>query len=622
VEQEFDFYSVALAKLLQTVPELGSSIVTFKDVTEDLKNESDIKVGVFVLRVGNEIFYVPVISKMDNVYPVDSIFFASKGKFFPITKKTTDMIITSSKLTQGKPSKIPAIVNQNPDVTKMINPPRTGKFVYASASRLGDFLESMPNYLKTFTLEKIAEEKSVYEKLHKLFSLQDIFAALTPKVQSLAAVTNASPISIVTGAATNLSAEQISSILNDGFHVSGTQPTRRIAISSQSYDDNKFTSVTEIDGNSDHEVMFSNGSSREAFIPKAMDVGVNGAAKRDSVALFANGDYAISDSFVTVGAKLDRTEVLESIFGNLPPVLPADVSVGDTFAVISGDAELLGVFNAHRVTITNLGIEIQASARGGIPYGSYTLLAYRNYGLRPQAQGKTIYMPYSSLVLKLKDSITGLLERSVNSAAKTREITEAGILGEQLDIGFDGIEYSVNGLPIGGEHAMMNKLAAEEGIDPSLAKTFIKQAAERGYTKIYLTKRAGDTSFKPAEIPKYGQEMNPAPKVGLNGSFMPNVTNALKLGDAQTAEVTIISELLQTPDMYELIEEYLPDIEECMDKLGRTLFLARVNISELAENNDADGVFAFLASLKAVYRMLGDNFLKLQEMLAIKPEKK
>jgi len=621
VEQEFDFYSVALAKLLQTVPELGNSIVTFKDVTEDLRDANDIKVGIFILRVGNEIFYVPVVSKMDNVYPVDSIFCASTNKFSPITKKTVDMILTSSKLSQGKPSKIPDTVNQNPDITKFVNPPRTGKFAYASASRLGDFLSSLPDYLKTFTMEKIAEEKSVYEDLHKLFTIQDIFAALVPAPKSMAAETNKSPISIVTGASTNLSAEQIADILDNGYHVSGTHTTNRMAISAQNYDDNKFTNITELDGHSDHELVFSSGSSRDAFIPKVMNVGVNGSENRDSVALFTNGDYATAKSFVSVGGKLDRTNVLDTLFNILPPVLPADVEVGDTFAIIGPDADLVGIFVANKVILNNFGVEIKVSARGGIPFGSYTLNAYRNYGQKPQAQGKDIYMPYSSLVIKLKDDVSFNLERSVNSAAKKCEITEAGMLGDQLDLGYDGIEFSVNGLPIGSEANLMHKLASDEGIDPELAKSFIKQAKERKHAKIYLTKKA-DTDFKPGEIPQYGQQLTPAPKVGLNGSFMPNVSNSLKLSDAQTTEATIISELLQTPDMYELIEEYLPDIEECVDKLGRVLFLSRVNISKLAENNDADGVFAFLASLKAVYRMLGDNLIKLQEMLAIKPEQK
>jgi hypothetical protein len=95
---------------------------------------------------------------------------------------------------------------------------------------------------------------------------------------------------------------------------------------------------------------------------------------------------------------------------------------------------------------------------------------------------------------------------------------------------------------------------------------------------------------------------------------MPNVQKSMELGDAQVAEATIISELLQVPNMFELIQEYLPDIEEAIDKLGRILFVSRVHIDQLSRNGDADSIFAFLANLKSVYRLLGDNMIKLQEM--------
>ncbi len=619
-EQQFDFYSVALAKFLQAVPELGNYIITFKDVSEDLKESEDIKVGVFILRVGQEVFYVPVVSKMDNVYPIDSIFFTSTSKFFPITKKTCEVIITSSKLSQGKPAKIPSTFSQNPDVSHMINPPRTGKFAYASSSRLGDFLASMPDYLKAFTMEKIAEEKSVYENLHKLFGIRDIFTALKPAPQGLAAVTNQVPVSVVTGASTNLTPEEITSILDKGYSVSGTPDSKRVALSAQLYEDGKFTEVTELDGNSDHELVFTSGVAREAFIPKQLNAGQSGSTTRNTVALFTNGDYAAADSFIVSGENLNRTDVLGTIFNNNPPILPRDVMVDDTFAIIDGDARLLGVFNAHKVVLSNLGVEIHCYARAGMS-GGYVIHAYRNYGQSPSVDRNDIYVPYSTLVLKLGQDVTWELERSINSAARKREISEAGILGDQLNLGFDGVEFTCNGKVVGSEANLMSKLAVDEGIEPELADTFIKQAKERRFAKIYLSKKAS-TDFRAGQIAEFGGNPPPVPKTGLNGSFMPSVQNSLKIGDAQATEVTIISELLQTPDMYELIEEYLPDIQECVDKLGRVLFLSRVHINQLAENNDADGVFAFLASLKAVYRMLGDNLLKLQEMLAIKPDQK
>ena len=40
-----EFSDIALAKLLQTVPELGSLILTFKDLTDEISDDTGIQVG-------------------------------------------------------------------------------------------------------------------------------------------------------------------------------------------------------------------------------------------------------------------------------------------------------------------------------------------------------------------------------------------------------------------------------------------------------------------------------------------------------------------------------------------------------------------------------------------------
>lgn len=620
MDQNQDFNDIALSKFLTTSPELGGLILSFKDVSEDLQEESNMKVGVFILKSGTEVFYVPVVSKLDNVYPIDSIFFASKQKFFPLTKKTVAVVVNSSQMTQGKSKKMPNSVSINPDVSQLINPPRTGKFVSASSSRLGDFMASMPDYLKEFTLEKISEEKSVYENLHKLFSIKDIFTALHSAPKNPAAVVGSfAPVSIITSESKDLTPVEIKAILENGYHVRGVPETNRIAVTLERKEDSSFTEVTNVDGNSDYEIVMSNSHSREAFIPKMMNIGqAIGASKHNSVAIFTNGDYAVSNTFVVKGEKLARKEVLGTIFEYNPPVLPRDIMVDDTFAIIDGNSELLGVFTARKVMISHLGVDIDATIHAGIGGGSVKLHAYRNYGMTPSLQDRSIFMPYSSLVVKLGENKSGDIERTANAASVKYTISQKELLGDHLNLCWDGVEFSVNGKALGQEKAAMQRLVVEEGIDPSLAINFVKQAKERKITTIYLSKQAS-TKFEAGQIAEFGEKPAPQPAKGLNGSFIPNVQKSLAISDAQATEATIISELLQTPNMFELITEYLPDIEECIDKLGRILFLSRVHISQLSENNDTDSVFSFLANLKSVYRMLGDNVLKLQELIALKP---
>jgi hypothetical protein len=238
----------------------------------------------------------------------------------------------------------------------------------------------------------------------------------------------------------------------------------------------------------------------------------------------------------------------------------------------------------------------------------------RNFAKNAEGIGSTLYVPYNCIVLKLGDNISYACEDHLNCAVTKREMAALQFLGAELNLGYDGVEYAINGKPIGAEPKVMEILVVKEGIDPTAASNFVKQAQATKLVKIYMTKKAESTDYSPSEIPQYGILPESNWDVSQNGAFMPNVQKSMELGDAQVAEATIISELLQVPNMFELIQEYLPDIEEAIDKLGRILFVSRVHIDQLSRNGDADSIFAFLANLKSVYRLLGDNMIKLQEM--------
>jgi hypothetical protein len=456
-----------------------------------------------------------------------------------------------------------------------------------------------------------------------MFSIKDLFAALKSRATKSHASTvgNLAPVQIITIKDEGLTPVEIKAILENGYHVRGVPEHNRIAVTIEDANDGKFTTISNVDGDSDYEVVMSNGSAKEAFIPKLLNVGQPIGSGHFTVAIFTSGDYAVSNSMVVKGAKLARKDVLNTVFEFNPPVLPRDVMVNETFTILNGNAEMLGVFVANKVMLNHLGVEISASCRAGLPYGNIKIHAYRNYGAEPQLNGRDLFINYSSLVLKLGEELTNDLERTTNAASVKHCMTQRELLGDTLKLSFDGVEFSANGEVLGQEKAAMQRLVVEESIDPTLAKSFIKQAKERKVTTIYLSKQAGQR-FEAGQIAEFGEKPQPQGRLGLNGSFIPSVQKSLALSDAQVTEATIISELLQAPNMFDLIQEYIPDIEECIDKLGRILFLSRVHINQLSENNDTDSVFGFLANLKSVYRMLGDNVVKLQELLALRPNEK
>jgi hypothetical protein len=606
-----EFSDLALAKLLQTSPELGSLILTFQDLSEEAPPESGMKVGTFVLRSGAELFFVPVIAKGDTLYPLDSLFLESTGKFMPLSKKVIEGIVNNGQIEPGKPVKIPKTVDTNPSLQSFINPPRTGKFVYASSSRMLDFMAAMPERVRGWVFEKIASEKTVYDNLDKMFGLKTLFDVLKPGPVGSASRAAQSPISVVTEANPRLTDDEIKAVINEGYAVIGEQPTFRTAVSVQPFArDGIARQVTSSDGEADYDISFSNGTAREAFLPRMHRLN----ASPNHLAVFSNSDYATSrEGFVAVGDPLDRKKVLDRTFQYNPPVLLKDTMNGDKIAIMTGDGSFLGPFTVDRVVQSGLGVDISIT-------GSYGKLdkvcGYRNFRGDAESMDGTLYVPFNSIVLRLNKDLSLDLERSVLSASRRRDLESLRLLGDEINLRFDGVEFFANGAAIGGVPQTMSMLVVKEGVDPALAKTFVKQAQETKSVKIYLTKQAFSSDANPAEIPQYGTtQPDPAEQVGPQGSFIPAVQKATEVGDSQTVEASILSQLLQVPDLHEQIEEYLPDIEEAVDRLGRILFLSRLNITTLAESLGPDAVFALLAQMKSVYRMLGENVTKLKQTI-------
>lgn len=602
-----EFSDIALAKLLQTAPDLGPLVLNFQDVTDELGEDAACRVGVFVMRSGAEVMYVPVVSRGEDVYPIDSIFVESTKRFLPLTRRVIDSIVASGQVEPGRPTKIPQTVSQNPSVYSLINPPRTGKYAYASASRLVEFLAQLPQHVKQATYEKIAAEKSVYDSLDKMFSLKAIFDVLRHQPESLASRTNEAPISVVTSPQAGMSQEAISNILNDGYHIVGTQPTRRVAVAVQDFNSKGMVrEVSAVDADRDYDVAFRNGTTREAFLPKMHRYQRGGKV----LALFTNGDYAVGNSMVAVGEQLERQKVLDRLFDMRPPVLLRDIMAGDEFVLMTVDGEFLGPFRADGVVLNGYGVEIKTCGCGAT---ISKVCGYRNFAGKADLVESTLYVPSNTVVIRLGKDVSFETECSVNGTARRLEFSQLQMLGSELNLGFDGIEFSANGRALGGVPQVMEMLVVREGVDPDVAKNFVKQAQETKFVKIYMSKKAS-TDYNAAEIPQYGVLPDKAGDVAMNGAFMPAVQQASALGDSQVVEATVISELLQVPDMFEQIQEYLPDIEEAVDKLGRIMFMSRVHINRLGESLDSDSVFSLLAQIKSVYRLLGDNLLKLRRL--------
>lgn len=620
-----EFSDLALAKLLQTAPELGSLVLNFTEISEELESRG-VQVGLFVLGTGAGPVYVPVVAKNENLFPIDSVFIESEGRFAPLTPATIKTLMNSSNLSQGRPTKIPKPVVQNPDVSQLVNPPRTGKYVYASASRLTEFLAAIPQNLKDFVFEKIAAEQSVYDSLDNMFGLRAIFEVLKAKSNANPAsnvnsgasgphlVQTGEPVSVMT------SAQEIRSLMDDalasqfvenGYAIVGQPAFSRVAVAYQPYNNKGvFREINpNTDYNLDYEVVFRNGSTKRAYLPKYHKL----SPGNKSTLIFFDGSYANTPA-LAMGQVDSHKSALEHLFEIAPPKLLRDCYRDETILLMTNDGKALGPFQVSSVVLSPMGAEVKVS---GMDSGTIrTIVSSRNQTSDVSVIGDTMYVASNTITISLGENLTYELERNINVAANRQELITTQYLGAELDLRFDGVEYSASGKTIGGFPEAMKVLVERENIEPGAAHNFLKQAEETKFLKIYLSKKAADSTSAPtpAEIPQYGNNAVDPGEVAMNGSFMPMVSQAADLGDSQVTECAIISQLLQSPDLFEMINEYLPEINASVDKLGRLLFLSRVNIDQLAGPLDSDSVFALISKIKNVYRQLGDTALRLTEI--------
>lgn len=633
-----EFASLAINKLLQLFPELSNLIVTFKDITDEVTSleETDISVGVFILQAGGDSFYLPVIAKGEAIQPFDSIFNNMEQCFTPLTKGFVTRMVNSNPQNLGKPKKIPDTVSQNPSIYSLVTPPRTGKFVYASSSRLEEFLSVLPNMVKKAVLDKFSSDKDTYSALHKLFGLENLFSALKPTFHPEVVVPKPAVELITEG--TGLGNPEIQSILEKGYALRGENQTTRVAVLANQYTNgsNKLHELSMADAGEDFDICTKTGDTRTAWIPKnskflpqkpaimksrnhmGVSIQLDSTPHRDDqdevLAVFENGDFVHTSRLVAVGTGRKGHKALQDYLSYNPAITPGELTnLDEYFLLLSPELELLGSFQYPEVVKTVHGITISAHSTG--PRGHHvTINAFRNCTTINCQDLHNLYVPINTIVVKLGKKLWAdqSFEKNINAAAARQELATLTALGSAVNLGFDGVEFHVNRQPVGGAANVMKILVVEEGIEPIRAENFIKEAREKKHVRIFLTKKAdaeGDI------IPSYGAT---APQqqtgFGINGDFSTNVNNAAATGDAEVTENTIISELLQVTEMKGYIKEYLPEIKTAIDKLGRSLFLCRLKMDELSATHSASEVFSFIGNLRQTYRSLGDTYLKLEDI--------
>ena len=628
-----DFTEIAMQKFSQTAPELVNLIVAFRDISQEASSDIDVLVGAFVLQSGGEAYFIPVVQKDQTIHPIDSVFVASQGVFRPLTKNTVNYILNSSKLDPGKAKKVPRNVSRNPSVYDLVTPPRTGKFVYASSSRLLEFLSAMPNRLKGLVRDHVSQDSGLANSINQVYGIEDFVSALRDTQFENKEVGEA-PAKAVLTYGDALDEAQAREVLEKGYTLNESYPhASRVAIPQEEFEYHgqlhEISPSTE--GGKCFRLVTSSGRLVNAYVlkevtpvPTVMGSGVGPynthkpPLHRHGVVLTESGRILPIGRFVAVGDELtgekDANEVIRGIlnkFTSINPIkLGVDIKNGQFCVVLNTDLNAIVAGKARMVTHSSSGTHLILETVDGTTKVCFVR------GLKSMITdaGGAICVPVDYPVLTSSSEYEDYSEAqsceklNINMVQSKLALDALISLGDKLDIAHDGVDFSLNGDVVGPAHKAIEILIVRDGIEPRRAESFIKSAAERKSYRVLMSKKA---EFTPGEIPEFGEKPQPQSEQDINRS---NVQQGLDTMDKQVSDAMILSELLQANDLFGLISEYLPEISEAVDRLGRILFMSRVRMDQLVKSNGSESALSTIASLKAVYRNLGDNLVKLEQL--------
>jgi len=643
------FSDDALALLVQTAPTLVPMVMTFQDMTSQLPDpDAGIEVGCFVLNCGGNEVFIPAISISQSLQPLDSIFMTDKGQFFPLTDKVIKWVSTTNTGSDmGKSRNRPSTVKHNPTVEQLVNPPRTGKFVYASTSRFQEFLASLPNNVKERLLEAFTTsplKDTMYDSMKGYDGVVTMLKTNTPD-QFPRYLTHEElwprSLNMVTYQDNYIPSAVANQVIQDGYAFIGDREQVRYAV--EEGFPGGFNQLGNTDTRGVFPIVFKDGSVKDCYLPRKDQTG-----SYMNFVILPNGDFAYGNAFVTRGSQSPIINGFGDFLSDAPTMSFKDLEAyGTPFAIFDFDGDMLGVFVlASNITISNTGYSCRA-----VNYFTGTHVTihalYNRNSFVERNPSDLVLIPAHAIVMPLGKDRTDEIEIDPNLAQLVQQYGMNDVLGDRMRITYDGSEFWVNGMPMPDEPTLAKHLVMGEGLSPEHAKTFIKKAQERGEVAILMSKKADFTgSFPSNEIPEWGVERNkdenrPTKTSGRSFTGAKNSYGKLKYdqdnrlvpplmlmdpiwqrglqdailtssgtGDETTMESGIMVELLQLMPR-DIVLEYLPDISTAIDRLGRILFVFRLNIKQLTVTRPSSQVASLIQAMRASYRNLGDSYLNL-----------
>lgn len=623
------FNDLAYERLSRTAPDLLGYVVSFVDLTQDIPETYGVELGVFVLNTGGSVFYIPVISKGGTLYPIDSIFDSADSQFFPLTPKLIEKIVNSNEMNIGKGVRMPTNVITNPSVRQLIEPPRTGKYAYAS--QLSEVMAIAPEMIKKAFAQKLASDIDMARGLRDLgFDVKDMLATLNTHTK----VAEEAPVQVGVRVITegeNLPNEVIQQIIERGYGFVGHNPAPTFITEYDARNDG-YTNLSNAQPGNVYEVVMIDGSTKVGFVPPRMR-GINevNLGNERSVSgmwplvdsmtqkgasnliIFDDGSYSTNSNPVIRATTLGTLQdILYSMADNQMIIDIDDVINNDKVMLITPTA-WIGPLDIYQVYRSEAGVTLKV-CNGTIHY-----LPHMHGDL--DIKGKDIYIGPRAAFLRLKGYSTKDVETDPLAASRKRNDIILNLMAP-MNIGYDGLEYSINHQVVGDEAALARSLVEARGISKVAFENIVESLRPNNAVQFYLSKEANIMNNQLNDIDSYGNQIPPGEESVLPGpgdQGFDSVQTAIGTGDKSIVESTIISEFINDPNMMETISTYLPIIKEALDKLGRTIFLVRLNVNNLSDSIEPEYLSNLMISLRNTYKMLGDSYMKLEGISSLPP---
>jgi len=620
-----NFSQMALEKLNAASPGLSKYIVAFKDMSSELSESDGVEVGVFIMRNGGNLFYIPVISRGGVIFPIDSIYLADRKAFFPLTKKTIEQVRAAQNAGMGAAARTPQGAISNPDLKDLVVPPRTGKFMYASDGRLDGIIAMSDPAIRGELADTLTQNPEISDSIGRLLNLEKFAEALRtveklPEVQMVkeAQVLTDTPDFAAGGAP--LSHEAVQDIVQKGYHIAGEHSTTRVVIESAGA--NHYTKLKAAEEG--HAYMAEGVGGGEIPIAVLRQCGAP-VDTRQVLVCTVEGQFGLVDKDVVIHQQeVPYDEVTANLSG---------VPAGELALLLDGaedkkvmffdgtgyflfDIDGMPLMDAHSTTYRGT-FQGGSNGRVIVTEGMHGLVHCQSN----ERGGQDVFLnAVCRAYVGHRSSLGSQFEKSIAATVTRHEHRTTSYLPDYHTMSFHNGEFAIDGRPVGGRPEAARMLVENMMLQPIDTENLMKSAEERKMIGMHMSKQAAAVEgSRPTPFFEYGQKLPPAPTMaGSRQERQMGQTDRLnaaaKTNDKSVVEATIIAELLSDPNMFETINEYLPEIGSAVDRLGRILFLARVNSNRLSDSLDPEALSNMVTNLRSSYQNLGESYIKLEQI--------